>query len=145
MTFIEKNKKKDFILLLEAGFIAVNQADEVSARRLFNAAAVLNPESTLPKVGIGYLHLHKLELKQACELFENALKEDPNNEMAKTFLGLSLGFTPKGVTKAEQILEGTAQSKDTLIHNLSVSALDFIDKFVKKEPSPYEGKKSKGK
>jgi len=145
MNFIEKNKKEDFILLLEAGFIAVNQADEASAKRLFNAAAVLDPTSVLPKVGIGYLHLHKLELKQACEIFEGVLKKDPDNEMAKTFLGLTLGFTPKGVTKAEQILENTAKSKDSLIHNLSVSALEFIDKFVKKEPSPYEGKKPKSK
>jgi hypothetical protein len=144
MSFI-KEHKRDFILLLEAGFIAVNQADEPSAKRLFKAAAILNPKSTLPKVGTGYLHLHKLELKQACELFENVLKEEPNNEMAKAFLGLSLSFTPKGVLKAEQILENTAKSRDSLIHNLSVSALDFIDKFVKKEPSPYETTKPKNK
>ena len=117
MKFIKKHKK-DFILLLEAGFIAVNQSDEPSATKLFKAAGVLDPTSTLPKVGMGYLHLHKLELKQACDLFENVLIEDPNNEMAKTFLGLSLSFTPKGAVKAEQILENTAKSKDSLIHNL---------------------------
>lgn len=140
---ILKECEEDFILLLETGFIAVNQADEDSALKLFKAAQILRPESTLPKIGFGYLHLHKLELKQACDLFEKVLKNEPENEMAKTFLGLCLSFTPKGIHKAEKILETTSKSKDKLIHNLSVSTLEFIEKFVKKEPTPVEGKKGK--
>ncbi|PIS01299.1 MAG: SctF chaperone SctG [Chlamydiae bacterium CG10_big_fil_rev_8_21_14_0_10_35_9] len=140
MSFIQ-DYKEDFILLLESGFIAVNQADEDAARKLFKAAELLDPKSTLPKVGIGYLHLHKLELKQAVELFESVLKEEPENEMAKTFLGLSLSFTPKGVNEAEKILESTAKSSDSLIKNLSISALDFVEKFIKKTPTPVEGMK----
>lgn len=142
MSFIE-NHKQDFILLLEAGFIAVNQSDEDAARKLFKAAEILDPKNTLPKVGIGYLHLHKLELKQSVELFESVLQEEPDNEMAKTFLGLSLSFTPKGVNEAEKILEATAKSEDSLIQNLSVSALKFIETFIKKSPTPVEGMNKK--
>ncbi|NBO23907.1 MAG: SctF chaperone SctG, partial [Chlamydiae bacterium] len=88
-----KSKYKDhFILFLEAGFIAVHQMDEPSAQRLFAAARLLNPESTLNDVAIGYLHLCKLELKKAISHFEHVLKKDPHNDMAKGFLAMSKIF-----------------------------------------------------
>ena len=130
--------KDDFILFLEAGFIAVNQADEDSAVKLFKSAELINPQSTLPKVGRGYLHLHKLELRQACEFFEEVLKEEPQNEMAKTFLGLCLTLSPNAVVEGEKILEETSHSSDKLVKNLSYTALDFVDRFIKKAPTPVQ-------
>ncbi len=125
--------KDHFILLCEAGFIAVNQADEDAAAKLFKASQLLKPDNTLPKVGLGYLHLMKLELKQACALFNEVIAKEPDNEMAKTFLGISLSFTPADVAKGEHILEETAQkAKDPSIKTLAASAIDFIEKFVKK-------------
>ncbi len=135
--------KDDFILFLEMGFIAVNQADEDSAVKLFKASQLLDPKNTLPKVGLGYLHLHKLELRQAFQLFEDVLKNEPDNEMAKTFLGLCLTMSPNAVNKGEEILHQTQDSGDKLIRSLSKTALDFVDKFVKKAPTPVEGKTKK--
>ena len=131
-----KDYKQDWLLFTETGFIAVNQADEDSATKLFQAGEMLNPDSTLPKVGFGYLHLHKLELKQAVKVFEDILKKEPANEMAKAFLGLCMGLMPNMVEKGEKILGETAKSKDPLIHQLSSTAIHFVDKFVKKTPGP---------
>ena len=132
------NKFKDhFILLVEAGFIAVNQADEDAAVKLFKASQLLKPENTLPKVGLGYMHLCKLELKAACRMFEEVLAKEPENEMAKTFLGLSLSLTPNEVAKGEKILEESAKkSHDPQIKGLASTAIDFVEKFVKKAPTP---------
>ncbi len=132
--------KEDFILLLESGFIAVNQADEDSAVKLFKASQLLDPHNILSKIGLGYLHLHKLELRQACQLFEDVLKKEPDNEMAKTFLGLCLSLSPDAVDKGESLLHQTEKSSDSLIQGLSKTALDFVDKFIKTEPTPVEGK-----
>ena len=52
--------RHDFALLIEAGFVAVKQLDELSARRLFEAAQVLRPDSTAPQIGLGYIALNKL-------------------------------------------------------------------------------------
>jgi tetratricopeptide (TPR) repeat protein len=131
--------KKDWVLLLEAGFIAVNQADEDSALKLFKAAELLKPDNALPKVGFGYLHLHKLELKQACKMFEEALEIEPANDMAKALLGISMSMAPTSLEKGEKILEQTLKSHDPLIKSLSTTALDFVDQFLKKAPSPIEG------
>lgn len=131
-----KKYKEDFILLSEAGFIAVNQADEDAALKLFRAAELLNPSNVLPKVGFGYLHLHKLELKQAVKAFEEVLDKEPHNEMAKAFLGLSMSMMPASIDKGERILEQTLKSKDPLIKRLAGTAIDFVEKFVKKTPGP---------
>jgi tetratricopeptide (TPR) repeat protein len=135
--------KEDYILFTEAGFIAVNQADEDSSTKLFKSAKLLDPKNILPVIGQGYLHLHKLELKQAIHYFEEAIKMDPSNEMAKTFLGIALSFSSTNVAKGEKILEATQKSHDKSLKQLSHTALDFIQKFVKKTPSPAQGQKKK--
>jgi predicted TPR repeat methyltransferase len=131
-----KHYREDFVLLLEAGFIAVNMADEDAALKLFRASELLEPENVLPKVGFGYLHLHKLELKQACKAFEEVLDVEPHNDMAKAFLGLALSMQPNTVTKGEKMLEQTVKSKDPLVKKLAHTAIDFVERFIKKTPGP---------
>ncbi len=135
--------KDDFILFAEAGFIAVNQTDEDAAKKLFKAAALVDEKNVLSKIGMGYLHLHKLELKQAVDLFEEVLKQEPHNAMAKAFLGLSLSMMPNQVAKGEKILHEAHKSHDKNVKKLADTAIDFVERFVKKEPTPVEGKKKK--
>ena len=97
--------KDDFVILLESGFIAASQTDEDAAVKLFRAAQILQPENVMPKVGYGYIHLLKLELNQACKRFEEVLKADPHNEMARAMLGLSTSLTVKDADKGEKILK----------------------------------------
>jgi tetratricopeptide (TPR) repeat protein len=129
-----------FILLAEAGFIAINQSDEDAAIKLFKAAELLDAQNVLPRIGIGYMHLCKLELKQAAKTFEDILALDPNNEMARTFLGLSLSLNPAECAKGEKVLEDSLQAaKDPMVKGLAKSSLEFVEKFVKKSPSPAQG------
>lgn len=129
--------KQDYILFVESGFIAVNQGDEDAAIKLFKAAATLDPANMLPNVGMGYMHLCKLELKQACKIFEEVLSQDSSNEMAKAFLGIALSLTPNEVAKGEKVLEEIAtNSHDKNIKVLAETAIDFVEKFVKKAPTP---------
>ncbi len=89
---------------------------------------------------MGYLHLCKLELKQAAKIFEDILEKDPSHEMARTFLGLSLSLNPQEVVKGEKILEESCEMiKDPMIKTVAKSALDFVHKFVKKAPTPVQG------
>lgn len=137
-----KQFEEDFFLFLEAGFIAINQADEDSAVKLFKTCELLQPETPLVKIGFGYLHLHKLELKQACEYFEEVLSKDPGNEMANTFLGVALSLTPDKVSKGEQILEKTVkESSDSQIKKVANTTLDFVEQFVKSTPGPADVKR----
>ncbi len=132
--------KDDFVLLLETGFIAAGQTDEDSANKLFRASHLLNPSNMLPKVGSGYIHLLKLELKQACKAFEEVLREEPENHMAKALLGLSTSLTIKDAEKGEKLMEQALKgSKDTAIKNMAKTGIEFVEKFVKKQPTPVQG------
>lgn len=138
--------KKDFVLFVESGFIAVNQGDEDAAIKLFKAAETLDPQNHLARVGLGYMHLCKLELKQSCAIFEEVLTKDPSNEMAKAFLGIALSFTPNDVAKGEKVLEDVREhTKDKQIKTLAETAIDFVEKFVKKAPTPTQAQAPKDK
>lgn len=134
--------KEQFFLLVEAGFIAVNQADEDSAVKLFRACEILNPSSTLSKVGIGYLHFHKLELKRAAEIFKEVLEKEPGNEMAKTLLAMSFSLTSSHGAEGEKMLTDIAKkSDDPQVKKVANTTIDFVDQFVKKEQAPLEVQK----
>jgi tetratricopeptide (TPR) repeat protein len=124
---------EDFFLFLEAGFIAINQADEDAAVKMFKACELLRPENYLYKVGLGYLHLHKLELKAAIKYFEEVLAKEPDNEMAKTFLGIAMTLTPDQVSKGEKVLQEAAKgSHDSQVKKVANTSLEFVENFVKK-------------
>jgi tetratricopeptide (TPR) repeat protein len=149
MTQLQKYKD-DFVLMLESGFIAASQTDEDAAVKLFKAAEILQPQNPMAKVGFGYIHLLKLELNQACKKFEEVLKADPHNEMARAMLGLSTALTVKDADKGEKILsEALKNSKDPTIKSMASTAIEFVEKFVKKQPTPVQGQpktqKKKGK
>lgn len=136
--------KDDFWALCESGFIAVNQMDEHAAKKLFAAAEVLDKNNTMPQTGYGYMHLCKLELKQAAKVFEEILKKEPNNEMVKAFLGVVLSLSPQEGAKGEKILEESARKVDEpTIKTLAIDTLDFVEKFIKKAPSPAAVQKPK--
>ncbi len=135
--------KDNYIHFVEAGFIAINQGDEDSSLKLFKAAALISPENTLPKIGFGYLHLCKLELKQACKYFNEVLEKEPQNEMASTFLGLSLCLSSSEVSEGEKKLETVVKTaSDASIKNLAESTLNFVEKFIKKPLSDFQKKPS---
>lgn len=124
---------EDFFLFLEAGFIAINQADEDAAQKMFKACQLLRPDNTLTTVGLGYLHLHKLELKIAINYFKEVIDKEPDNAMAQTFMGIAMSLTPDQVTEGEKVLEKAAKNtNDADIKKVAHTTLDFVDAFVKK-------------
>ncbi|NGX30804.1 MAG: hypothetical protein K940chlam8_00155 [Chlamydiae bacterium] len=125
--------KEDIHLLLEAGFIAINQADEDSAKKLFDASMLLDDKNVLCYVGKGYVALHKLDTKNAVNMFEKALEIDPENQMARTFLGLTQMFIPNKVTSGEKTcMEAMKETSDPQIKKFAESAIEFSNTFIKK-------------
>lgn len=128
----------DFALLIEAGFIAVKQLDEVSAVRIFSAAQVMNPMSTAPQIGLGYIALNKLEINRAIAIFEGVTKKEPDNCLAKTFLGMCFLLSkPKRKQGEEIIKEAIEKSDDPTIKNLGELSLQWAEKDLSKIRSPF--------
>ncbi|NGX57947.1 MAG: hypothetical protein K940chlam3_00848 [Chlamydiae bacterium] len=130
--------KDDFPLLLEAGFVAVKQLDEASARHLFNAAQLLSPESSAPRIGLGYIALNKLEVKEATEIFTEITEDEPENHLAMTFLGICYLLTKAKRSQGEKMIKKIIEeTSDETIVNLGSIALQWAEKDLKKLKSPF--------
>jgi len=129
---------EDFPLLIEAGFVAVKQLDEVSARHLFNAAEALNPESTAPRIGLGYIALNKLEVEEATKIFLEVTEDEPENQLAKTFLGICYLLTKSKREEGEKVIkEAIKATDDPAVSNLGEVALEWSEKDLKNIKSPF--------
>jgi hypothetical protein len=133
--------REDLALLLEAGFVAVKQLDEVSARHLFQAAQTLHPTSTAPQIGLGYIHLNKMEIKQATKIFGSVTKQEPDNHLAQVFLGVCFLFTPPKLKEGERLIrESIEKTTDPTVKNLGNVALEMAEKDLKKmKKAPFFG------
>lgn len=130
--------KPDFPLLIEAGFIAVKQLDEISAKQIFHAAAALNEESQAPQIGLGYIALNKLEIKEATRIFEGVVAKEPENYLAQTFLGMCFLLTKPKRKKGESLIrEAMGKTVDPTVKSLGVIALEWADKDLNKLKSPF--------
>ena len=133
--------KQDFTLLLEAGFIAVKQCNEPEAIALFAAAQTLSPKNLFPQVGLAYMYLCMLNLPKATEILEKVVHQEPHNEVAQTLLGVATSFMPKKTAEGEKILqEQLDHSEDPFVKKAADTALSFVEKHIKKNPSPVEKK-----
>lgn len=130
--------KEDFSLLIEAGFVAVKQLDETSATRIFQAAQAISPDSVAPQIGLGYIALNKLEVKRATQIFEKVVEKEPSNYLAQTFLGICFLLTKSKRKKGEKLIQEIIEkTPDPTIQSLGKLSLEWAEKDLKKEKSPF--------
>ena len=142
--------KEDFSLMIEAGFVAVKQCDERSARQIFKAAQILSPKSVAPEIGLGYIALNKMQLKESDAIFEDVVKKEPNNLLASAFLGISYVLQKAKRKKGIELLENARDKSDeATVKNLAEITLKWIVKDLEKKESkaPFfqQGKKKEEK
>lgn len=129
---------EDFAMMIEAGFIAVNQQDEPSAKKLFHAAQTLKPDSPAPLVGLGFIALNKLEVKEAERIFKEILEKHPEHELARTFLGIAYLLTEKNRKEGETLIKAAMEkTDDETVKNLGKISLEWADKDLKKTKAPF--------
>lgn len=130
--------KEDFPMLIEAGFVAVKQLDEKSARALFEAAQLLSEGSTAPQIGLGYIALNKLEVPEATEIFKKVVDKEPDNHLAVAFLGICHLLTKDQRSEGEKLIKrAMEESSDETVKNLGQVALEWADKDLKNLKSPF--------
>ena len=132
--------KEDFALLTEAGFVAVKHLDEKCATRLFQAASVLDDESSAPTLGYGYIALNKLETEKACKIFQLVLDKEPDHHLAQTFLGMCYLLNKSKRAEGEKLInQAMENTDDPSIKNLGKTSLLWADKDLKNKKAPFFG------
>ncbi|MCH9625031.1 MAG: hypothetical protein S4CHLAM123_01970 [Chlamydiales bacterium] len=110
--------KEDLPLLVESGLIAIKQGDEQSAKQLFSAVGILDPENKAKKMGLGLIMLHKMDLKNAKKAFQEILQEEQDNYRAQSFLAfshvLSVLEESTDQEKLENLQKGAELAQDVL-------------------------------
>lgn len=130
--------RSDFGLMIEAGFVATKQLDETSAIRLFNAAALLDTESAAPIVGLGYIAMNKLEVKEAEKLFKKAIEMDPGHDLAKAFLGITYLLVEARRDEGKKLLnEAMENTEDPTIVNLVKTSMEWAESDLTKKRAPF--------
>lgn len=130
--------KSDFSLLIEAGFVAVKQLDAINSSRIFVAAQMISPGHTAPQIGLGYIALNQLNIKEATHIFEAITEKEPENYLAQTFLGISYLLSKPKRKKGERIIkEAMEKTEDPTIRNLGTVSLEWAEKDLRKAKSPF--------
>ena len=139
--------KDDFSLLIEAGFVAVKQLDAISSSRIFVAAQMISPGHTAPQIGLGYIALNQLNVKEATHIFEEVTKKEPENHLAQTFLGICYLLSKPKRKKGEKIIkEAMEKTDDPTIISLGEISLEWAEKDLKKAKAPFfQGEPPKAK
>lgn len=113
---------KDIGLLVEAGLIAIKQGDEESAKKLFNAVGVVDPKSTMKKMGFGLIAIHKMDIRNGIKLFNEILAVEPDNHRANAFLGFAYVLsTLKEDWSAEEKAKNLQKGAEIAVHVLDHS------------------------
>lgn len=112
--------KDDLPLLVEGGLIAIKQGDEESAKKLFNAVGVIDPQNMVRKMGYGLIALHKMDLKAAQKHFNEILQVEQANYRAKAFLSLTHILST--------LEDGPAEEKQMALQKAAELAAEVIDK-----------------
>lgn len=81
--------KEDLPFLVESGLIAIKQGDEESAKKLFNAVGIIDPQNLAKKMGYGLISLHKMDIRNAQKSFQEILTVEQTNWRAQAFLAFS--------------------------------------------------------
>jgi tetratricopeptide (TPR) repeat protein len=83
-------------LLIMSGFIAVSLNFLDAAEMIFEALKKFRPENEYPFIGLAYVHLNKGAYALAIEMLrDQALKINPQSDLARAFLALSYTFSKK--------------------------------------------------
>jgi len=130
--------QEDFGLLIEAGFVAIQQLNEDDARKLFSAAKLLRPESVVPEIGMGYIHLNKMEQKEAMAIFEKVVVKEPDNCLAQMLYGVSMMMSKNTQNKGEALVNNMmTKTDDPTVLNFGKTALQWSDKDLKGSKAPF--------
>jgi len=111
---------EDLPLLVEGGLVAIKQGDEESAKKLFNAVGVVDPQNMARKMGYGLISLHKMDIKTAQKNFQEILQVEQTNWRAQAFLAFSHILSV--------LQDGSASEKQKSLEKGAELAQEVIDK-----------------
>jgi Flp pilus assembly protein TadD len=96
-------------MLMEAGYLAGGYGFFEESQRIFEGIRAARPDSELPLIGLALSKINEGKHEEASRiLWDQALKLNPESDLAKSFLGLSLklgGLTSESRTLLQEVVD----------------------------------------
>ncbi len=125
---------EDLPLLVEAGLVAIKQGDEESAKKLFNAVGIIDPQNLAKKMGYGLIALHKMDIVNAQKSFHEILQVEQANYRAQAFLAFSyiLSVLQEGTDdqKRESLKKGAELAQEVIEKSDASSTKDLAQSLL---------------
>jgi Flp pilus assembly protein TadD len=105
-------------LLAEIGFMGAQSGQAPAARALFDALAVLRPQSTLPHIGLSMAAAGANKHQEGVRILREALKKHAGDVELTAFLGLALhaaGETAQARRMMNTVIEQAREGDETSV------------------------------
>lgn len=114
-------------LLMEAGYLAGGYGFFEESEKIFDGITAVRPESELPLIGMAVTKMNAGKYEEAARiLWDKALKLNPESDLAKSFLGLTLklsGLIAESQAILKEVLEA---NKDETAVNMARNLLEEL-------------------
>lgn len=133
--FLNSNKNKETVgsmqvklelikLLLEIGFIGVDNRQVAEAETIFEGASILRPGNSTPDIGFAAVAIRKGEYEKAISILRNApFKDAGQKDLRDAFLGKSLKLAGYNM-EAQSVLE------DVVSNGEDKSAIEMAEELL---------------
>lgn len=114
-------------LLMEAGYLAGGYGFFGESERIFEGIRAVRPESELPLIGLAVSKINEGKHAEASRiLWDQALKLNPDSDLAKSFLGLSLKVGGLNSESRALLREVVEANRDEVAVNMARNLLEEI-------------------
>lgn len=134
-------ERQHLVLLLEVGYIYVGMQRFKQARQVFEGVHLLAPQSDVPVIALGGVAFCEGDFKKAIQLYQKALKIDPQSIFAKAYLGEALLFSGQNETGEKILLEVKKEDPSGAAGHFAETLLQAMKKGFDPQRKATEGKR----
>ena len=113
---------KSLQLLMEAGMLAAGYGYMPESETIFEGLKAVRPESESPLIGLAFTKMSTRQVDEAIRILdEQALKINPDSDLARAFLGLAYKLAGRGELSDSMVNQVLDSNRDPAAVNLAKS------------------------
>jgi len=118
---------KKLRLLMQVGFLAGEYGFSGDAETIFEGVRAVRPESESPLIGLAFAKMSSDQMEESIRILEEeALKLNPESDLARGFLGMALKFSGRTEECSRLMKEVVDRNRDEAAVKMARTILDEI-------------------
>jgi hypothetical protein len=118
---------KSLQLLMELGFLAGGYGYMHEAEVIFEGLKAIRPENESPLIGLAFARMNNNQMEDSIRILETeALRVNPNSDLARAFLGFALKLTGRVEQSHVLLKQVVERNRDQAAVNMAKGILEEI-------------------